>query len=231
MCATFATNATSSPSQNTAFQQHVLRHVARAAVGVVVEDDVALFEGVEAELLDRPFDGELDRPDLRRAELCLGKQVAAWIEDDAREVERLVEDGRVRGRHHRHAHIAATARQVIVDDGQRDLVDHRCAHSPTPVSIRSAPCRSALNDHARLDEHRRSLLLDHRRAGDRLSLLERRAVHDRCLDEATAAHVDVAARPLESAVDSASCDRSSVRPPADRGHLEADELDHLVVDR
>ena len=35
-------------------QQHVLGHVAGAAVRIVVEDDVALLEGVEPELVDRP---------------------------------------------------------------------------------------------------------------------------------------------------------------------------------
>ena len=41
MCAIVAAKATSSPSWKTGFEQHVLGHVAAAAVRVVVEDDVA----------------------------------------------------------------------------------------------------------------------------------------------------------------------------------------------
>ena len=213
-----------------ALQQHVLGHVPRAAVRVVVEDDVALLEGVEAELLDRPVDGELDRADLGGAELGLGEHVARGVEDDAREVEGLVEDRRVRGRHHRDAHVAATARQVVVDDGQRDLVDHRSAHSSTPVSIRSAPCglRSTTMPGSTYRVEPSSSIT----AGPckPLTLLERRAMDDRGLDEAAAAHEDLAHRPWESAplVGARQLQR---RPPADRGDLEADELDHLALDR
>ena len=165
-------------------QQHVLGHVARAAVGIVVEDDVALLEGVEAELLDRPLDRELDRADLRRAELGLREHVALRVEDDAREVERLVEDRRVGRRHHRHAHVAAAARQVVVDDRQRDRVERRRRASSACSRLdHERALRGALDRHAGLDEERRALLLDHRRPGDRLARLERGAVRDGRVDE------------------------------------------------
>ena len=131
-------------------QQHVLGHVAGAAVRVVVQDDVALVERVEPELLDRPLDGELDRADLRGAELGLREHVARRVEDDAREVERLVEDRRVGRRHHRHAHVAAAARQVVVDHRERDRIEVWCVmHASLAVSITSAPCCRALDGHAR----------------------------------------------------------------------------------
>src|SRR5262249_26558083 len=103
-----------------------------------------------AQLLDRPVDRELDRADLRGAELRLSEHVPGRIEDDAGEVERLVEDRRVRRRHHGHAHVAAAAREVVVDHCQGDRAERGRwdarranlrldAHAPAPVSTTSAP--------------------------------------------------------------------------------------------
>ena len=94
---TLATKPNSSPSWKTGRITRVLGDVRAAAVGVVVQDDVAGLERVDAELLDRPADDEQARRDLRRAELGLPDHVAVAVEEHAREVEALVEDRRERG--------------------------------------------------------------------------------------------------------------------------------------
>ena len=100
----------------------VLRHVAATAVRVVVNNDVARLEVLQPVLLDGPLDGVEDCPELGWAELRLRDHVAVAVEDHAREVEALVEDGRVGGLHHGDTHLAADVDQLVVEYAQRDLV-------------------------------------------------------------------------------------------------------------
>ena len=104
---TLATKPNSSPSWKTPPHHAVLGDVRAASIRVVVQDDVAGLERVDAELLERPADDEEARGDLRRTELGLADHVAAPVEEDAREVQPLVEDRREGRARHRHAHLAA----------------------------------------------------------------------------------------------------------------------------
>ena len=110
----------------------VLGDVRAAAVGVVVQHDVAGLERLDAELLERPAHDEQAGRDLRRAELRLADHVAAPVEEHAREVEALVEDRREGRADHRDAHLAADVHEVVVDDGEGDGIDHARVRSRMP---------------------------------------------------------------------------------------------------
>ena len=102
-----------------ALEQHVLREVAPAAVGVVVDPDVARAERVGAELLEHPADAEVRGAEHRRVVLGLRDHPAGAVEERADEVEALVEDRGVRRLHHGDPHLAADAPQPVVE--QREL--------------------------------------------------------------------------------------------------------------
>ena len=70
----------------------VLGDVRAATVRIVVQHDVARLERLDTELLQRPADDEQARGDLGGAELGLADHVSAPVEEDAREVQPLVED-------------------------------------------------------------------------------------------------------------------------------------------
>src|SRR5262249_3831679 len=90
---------------------------------VVVEHDVSGLERLDAELLQRPPDDEQARPELRGTELGLADHRPPAGEEDAREVEALVEDRREGSPDHREAHFGADVHQAVVDDRQRAGVD------------------------------------------------------------------------------------------------------------
>ena len=211
----------------------MLGHVAGAAVRVVVEDDVALLEGVEPELLDRPLDRELDRADLRRAELGLRDHVPRRVEDDAREVERLVEDRRVGRRHHRHAHVAAAARQIVVDHvsatGSNVVVVASCVQLPSGSRARPASCARRSCRARRTSVEPSSSITAGPAIGSPGSSEERCATVAR----RTRGRGRTPGRSRAREARSRRCAPREVqrRPLADHGHLEADELDHLAVDR
>ena len=118
----------------------VLREVAAAPERVVVEDHVAGVEVLLADLEDRPLDDVDDGAEVRGAELRLGDHLAAVVEDRAREVQALVEEGRVGRVPHRDAHLAGGRDEVVVDDLEGDLVDGcgRVAHRVLSSGARRA---------------------------------------------------------------------------------------------
>src|SRR3954454_10707644 len=87
-----------------------------------------------------------------------------------------------------------------------------------------------LDGHAETDERRRPLLLHEHRAFDPLARRDVAAVHDSGARPAVTAEEDVAcvarARLSEHRVG-----ELYLGPSTDRGHLEADQLDRLAVDR
>ena len=105
------------------FDDQVLGHVALAPVGIVVDEDVARTEGIEADLVEHPLHRVLAGAEHRRAELRLPDEVAAEIEHHAGEIEPFIEDGGVAGPHHRGAHLAADIDERVVDDAQRHGID------------------------------------------------------------------------------------------------------------
>ena len=118
----------------------MLGDVSPAAVGIVVEHDVAGLERVDPELLHRPADDEHARRELRGAELRLSDHVAAVVEQHAREVEPLVEDRREGGPGHRDPHLAADVHEAVVEDRELDRIDlagplcSACCHRSYSVS-------------------------------------------------------------------------------------------------
>ena len=74
-------------------EHHVLGNMPRPAVRIVMDHHITWLEPIETKLFQRPVDGELDRANLRWAELSLREHLSFGIEDHAGKVERLVEDG------------------------------------------------------------------------------------------------------------------------------------------
>src|SRR6185437_478055 len=115
----------------------VFRHMAAAPIGIVVHDDVARLEAVNSELVEGPFHRVKNGADLRRTEFGVGDHLAVAIEDDAGKIQPLVEDRRVGGLHHRHAHFPARVDQEVVENGQPDAVERGCSrliHGRTSLS-------------------------------------------------------------------------------------------------
>ena len=84
-----------------ALQDRELRHVPTGAVWIVGQQDVPGCERVEAHLFEQAFNRALDCTDLRRTEFRLPDQSSFAVEDDTGEIQRLVEDWRISGTHHR----------------------------------------------------------------------------------------------------------------------------------
>ena len=163
------------------------RHVRRvrgAAVGVVVEDDVALVD-VVAEDRDHVLDDLRHRAHEHRRRVRLGQLVALRVEDAGAEVLGLADDRRV-------GHAVEDAGHLLGDGGE-GAADH--AHEDRRREARGAlglgayrgravdddvPEAVDLGGEAGRDDGRRVVLLDHRRALDAvagaqpLALVERR---------------------------------------------------------
>ena len=145
MCATLATKATSSPSQKTGFSSMCSGTWPEPRYGSLWRTTSPSLERVEAELLDRPVDRELDRADLRGAELRLGEHVAPAgskiTHEKSSDSLKIGEYAVV---------IIVTpmsrqlARQVVVDDGQRDRIEAGASScAPRHSSRRSRAARLA----------------------------------------------------------------------------------------
>ena len=162
-------------------QHHVLRHVTGTAIGIVVENNVARLEGLDAELVECPGDGEFDGADLRGAELRLRQHLARGVEDDAGEIERLVEDRRIARLHHRHAHVATGRGQEVIDHGQRDRIEFRALTTSGNSSVdEELTVRQHLHAHARFDQRRRAELLQDGRPGQTCPRRQSIAPVNRC---------------------------------------------------
>jgi len=103
-------------------EHHVLRHVAAASIGIVVDNDVSGIEGAEPQLFNRPLDRKVDRPQHRRAELGLGHHLSITVENHAGKVQAFVEDSRIGRADHGNAHLAADVDQVIVNDAEGNRI-------------------------------------------------------------------------------------------------------------
>ena len=103
--------------------QRVLGAVQAAAVGVVVADHVAGLEGLQRDLLDAAAHQQRHAADHRGAVLGLRDHLAFGAREGAGEVQRLVEDRRVRRLHQHDAHLAADRGHGGIDDRHGDHVD------------------------------------------------------------------------------------------------------------
>ena len=110
----------SRPSLEERLEEGVLGAVQAAAIGVVVEDDVALLQGLERDLLGAGLDQQRHAADHGRAELGAGDHVALGVGERAGEVEALVEDRRVGRLHQQDAHLAADRHHGGVEDAHHD---------------------------------------------------------------------------------------------------------------
>ena len=106
-------------------EEGVLGAVQAAAVGIVVEDDVAVLKGLERDLLGAGLDQERHAADHRRAELGAGDHVALGVGERAGEVEALVEDRRVGRLHQKDAHLAADRHHGGIEDLHQHHVGRR----------------------------------------------------------------------------------------------------------
>ena len=137
-------------------QRHELRHVAAAAIGIVVEDHVARMH------VFGPTSLMAHSTVCTIAPMCAG-QKSPWaiiwpaaVEDHAGEVARLVEHRRVRGAQHGRAHLLAGADQVVARDFELDrVVDIQVGdaalggcvlHHLTPPPESRCPCGSTRAD-------------------------------------------------------------------------------------
>ena len=115
-------------------EEGVLRTVQAAPVGVVVQDDVAVLDRVERDLLGAGLDQERHAADHRRAELGAGDHVALVVGERAGEIEPLVEDRRVGRLHEQDAHLAAERHHRRIDDVHGHHV-HRAAPHRTVLMV------------------------------------------------------------------------------------------------
>ena len=84
--------------------RHVVQVVAVALVRIVVDEDVAVAERVEASIANRRFDRKTEMPLKDRQPDPLRDHLHVGIEDGAAEVEALADDVVVRRLDHRDAH-------------------------------------------------------------------------------------------------------------------------------
>ena len=103
--------------------QRMLGAVQAAAVGVVVADHVAGLEGVQRDLLDATPHQQGHAADHGRAVFGLRDHLAFRARERAGEVQRLVEDRRIRRLHQDDAHLAADRGHGRIDDRHSDHVD------------------------------------------------------------------------------------------------------------
>ena len=90
--------------------QRVLGAMQATAVGVVVADHVAGLEGLQRDLLDAASHQQRHPADHRGAIFRLRDHLALGARERAGEVQRLVEDRRIRRLHQHDAHLAAGPR-------------------------------------------------------------------------------------------------------------------------
>ena len=119
-------------------EEGVLGRVQAATIGVVVDQDVALFEVLDGDLLDARAQQQRHAADHRGAKVAGGDQFARRQRKPAGEVERLAEDRRVRSAHERHAHVSADGDQDASDDVQRHHV-----HGTAPSACRNQAAAGA----------------------------------------------------------------------------------------
>ena len=97
----------------------MLRHMASAAIWVVVNHHIAWLEAIVSDFVEEALNRVHDGAQLGRAVLSLRQHLPVSIEDGAREVPRFVEYGRISGPHHRRTHLATDVYQRIVNDAKR----------------------------------------------------------------------------------------------------------------
>ena len=116
------------PVDKDRLEERVLGRVKTAAIGIVVQEDIALLEFVDVDLVHARPQKERHAADHRRAEVAGRHQFAARQRETAGEVERLAENRGIGGAHERDAHVAADGDEYASDDVQRNHVHGRCSN-------------------------------------------------------------------------------------------------------
>ena len=88
------------------FEEGMFGRVQATAVGVVVDDDVAVLHFGRGNFLQARLHQQWHAADLRGAVIRHGDHVAVHVGNATGKVKRLVEDGRIRGLHQHNAHLA-----------------------------------------------------------------------------------------------------------------------------
>ena len=181
--------------------QQVLGHVALAAIGVVVDDHVALLDRL-LHLLHAKRHRVQAGADDRRVHLGLAHHAQAPVEQAAREIPRFAEDRRIGGAHHGAFHLVADVAERVVDHRER----HRILLRREPPRADRSACRACrpgqAHDEAAVAAHRDLAprrhqgggihLVDDRRPRNHAAGGKRHAPVDRRLQRLLALEIDLA---------------------------------------
>ena len=97
-------------------EEGVLRAVQAATIRVVVQDDVAVLDRVERDLLGAGLDQQRHAADHRGTEFRAGDHVALGVGERAGKIEALVKDRRIGRLHQQNAHLTADRHHRRIDD-------------------------------------------------------------------------------------------------------------------
>ena len=217
--------------------QQMLRHVALAAVRIVVDDHVALLDRL-LHLLHAERHRVQAGADDRRVHLGLAHHAQVAVEQAAREVPRFAEDRRIRGAHHGAFHLVADVAERVVDHRERDRVllrrepsgAHRSTGRPRQAHDEAA-IGADLDFALRRHEGGGIHLVDDRGPCDHGACGELRAAVDRRLQRRVAVEVDLA---VGVGLARARGGRAQGRIGAllaDGDHPHLGHLGHLVAER
>ena len=117
-------------------QHDVILMCRPAHVRIVQDDDVALIESVQPELVDHLLHRIGQDPDERWNPVCLGDHACFGISDRAAVVEDLVDDRALARAPERGEHLFRGRDQGAFDHFHRERIDTLGAHSPTSVMMR-----------------------------------------------------------------------------------------------